>query len=191
MSGDSAPVLCGVSAPHFLLGVMREYAPFFEWFDKGRKELGVVEDLVESLKASGVADWRKPRLQHPDPPDCVCVNAFGQFVAVEVVEAVSEEAAELTAKGHSVYRRWNAGEFGSHVARLLRKKDQKTYHGGPYAETVACIFTDEPMLTFDQAAAELIQASFGPFTQLTGAFLLFSYSPHTKSYPVIPIKFVK
>ena len=68
---------------------MRTYAPFFEWFDKGRKELGVVEELLESLNREGRVHFHSPRLQMPDPPDCVCVNRSGSQVALEVAEVYS------------------------------------------------------------------------------------------------------
>ena len=37
---------------------MREYAPFFEWFAKDRKELGVVEELLVSLNRETRAGLR-------------------------------------------------------------------------------------------------------------------------------------
>jgi hypothetical protein len=168
---------------------MREYAPFFEWFDKGLKELGVVEQLIESLNATSSVRLRSPHLHRPDPPDCVCVNMSGEPVAIEVVEAVCAQAAHLTARGESVFRVWREGELRTHIGHLLAEKDQKIYHGGPYSEVVACIFTDEPLLTGDHVRSELSDASFGPFRQLSSGFLLLSYDPGTKSYPVFPLKF--
>jgi len=168
---------------------MRKYAPFFEWFDNGHKELGVVEELVKSLNAAGYANLRKPQLCRPDPPDCTCLNSLGESVAVEVVEAVCEHAARRTAQGESVFRKWREGEFRNHIARLLREKDQKTYHGGPYAETIACVFTDEPLLTAQDISSDFDGVRFGPFHQLTSGFLLLSYDPSTKSYPVFPLRF--
>jgi hypothetical protein len=53
---------------------------------------------------------------------------------------------------------------------------------------IVCVFTDEPMLTLDAAIAELVHADFGAFCQLTRAFLLLSYNPGTKSYPVVPLR---
>jgi hypothetical protein len=168
---------------------MRAYAPFFEWFDKGQKELGVVEELVKSLKLAGFADLRKPRLNRPDPPDCVCENQLGDRVAVEVAEVVCERAARLTAQGEDVFRRWRDGELRVHIDRLLGEKDRKRYLGGPYSETILCLFTDEPMPTLDQAKSDLSDAKFGPFHQLTSGFLLLSYNPGTKSYPTLQLPF--
>jgi hypothetical protein len=168
---------------------MKEYAPFFEWFDKGQKELGVVEELIESLNATKRTHLHTPQLYRPDPPDCVCENALGERVAIEVSEVVCERAAELTAQGHAVYRRWNDGELATHIARLLRAKDAKTFNGGPYAEIVTCLFTDEPAISGEYASSQLKDPQFGVFKQLTSGFLLLSYDQATKSYPVVPLRF--
>jgi tetratricopeptide (TPR) repeat protein len=76
-----------------------------------------------------------------------------------------------------------------HIGHLLGEKDRKIYHGGPYTEMVACVFTDEPLLTGERVRSELGDASFGPFEQLTSGFLVLSYDPGTKSYPVFPLRF--
>jgi hypothetical protein len=165
---------------------MRKYAPFFEWFDRGVKELGVVSELLNSLNREG-AVLSEPRLQVPDPPDCYCVGADGSAVAVEVTEVVCKEAARLKAQGQNVMRDWRPGELRQHVAEQLRDKDAKRFHGGPYSGIAVCLFTDEPMITLDQAHRELGIGSFGPFEQLTAAYLVMSYNPATKDYPVIAL----
>ena len=134
-----------------------------------------------------VRAFEAPRIQKPDPPDCVCVNAAGESVAVEVAEVVSEEAARLTAQGNSVARVWRPGELIAYVDQLLADKDRKTYHGGPYAGIAVALFTDEPMLTLQEATSELNSASFGPYSQITSAYLLLSYDPYAKSCPVIAL----
>lgn len=149
---------------------MKECAPFFEWFEKGRKELGVVEELFESVNRVGRTGLHSPQIYRPDPPDSICLNSSADRVALDVAEVVCEEAARLTAQGHRVMRVWRPGELTTRVAELLAEKDKKTFHGGPYAEIVASLFTDEPMLTSEQANSELSGASFGPFKQLTAAF---------------------
>jgi hypothetical protein len=166
---------------------MKRYAPFFEWIDQGRKELGVVEDLLESLNRSG-AGLSSPRLHRPDPPDCTCIDASGNVLALEVTEVVCETAARLTAQGQDVMRVWNPGELSTHIASRLADKDSKRFNGGPFAGTVVCLFTDEPMLTVQQARDELKGTAFGPFKQLTAAYLLMSYDTSTKTYPVLPLR---
>lgn len=100
---------------------MRRYASFFEWYDKGTKELGVAETLVEALTQAGESGLHSPIEFSPDPPDCVCQDANGDLVAIEVAEVVCERAARLVAQGHDVYRVWQPGELRSHVARELGK----------------------------------------------------------------------
>lgn len=168
-----------------LLKKGRQYASFFEWPDKSQKELGVVEELISSLNIG----LHSLSIYKPDPPDCICENSSGGLVAVEVVEVVCQDSAKLNAQGKNVHRIWKSGELTSHIERLLTQKDGKNYHGGPYVDTIACLFTDEPMLTFAYAQAELEPVCFGPFLQLTSAFLLFSYDPASRSYPVLPLKF--
>jgi hypothetical protein len=111
----------------------------------------------------------------------------GGTVAIEIAELVSEEAVRRTAAGEQVVRVWRPGDVISSVSTLLQRKDTKTFHGGPFSKTLVCLFTDEPTLTFEAARTELTSAKFGPFRQITGAFLLFSYQPGTKSYPVLTL----
>ena len=168
---------------------MKTYASFFEWHSKGQKELGVVEELLVALNHGAHLDLQSPREFTPDPPDCVCQNASGALVAIEVAEVVCEEATRLNAQGHAVYRHWKPGELGVHVSHVLNDKDRKVFHGGPYQATIACLFTDEPALTVAQARAELGSQVFGPFEQLTAAYLLFSYDPGSRTYPLVELIF--
>jgi hypothetical protein len=166
---------------------MKTYASFFEWYDRGQKELGVVEELVTALNCTIGDVLREPMENFPDPPDCVCRNAAGESVAIEVAEVVCEEATRLNAQGTNVYRHWQTGDLAAHISRTLAVKDAKSFHGGPYFSTIACLFTDEPALTFEQAESELSACWFGPYSQITAAYLLFSYRPATQSYPLISL----
>jgi hypothetical protein len=168
---------------------MKDYASFFEWHNKGQKELGVVEELIVALNRGANLGLHAPSEFSPDPPDCVCLSASGGTVAIEVAEVVCEEATRLNAKGSHVYRQWRPGELTTHIARQLADKDQKTFHGGPYQSIVACLFTDEPALTVADAESELAAQRFGPFSQLSAAYLLFSYQPATQLYPVVELRF--
>jgi hypothetical protein len=166
---------------------MKTYASFFEWHSKGQKELGVVEELVVALNRTAALGLHSSREFSPDPPDCICLDASGNSVAIEVAEVVCQEATRLNAQGHAVYRSWQSGELVSEVGRVLKGKDGKTFHGGPYRAIIACLFTDEPALTVTQATAELSGQLFGPFTQLSAAYLLFSYDPGSKTYPIVKL----
>ena len=167
---------------------MKTYASFFEWHNKGRKELGVAEQLVVALNRSAHLGLHAAREFSPDPPDCVCLNAAGAAVAIEVAEVVCEKAVRLNAQGSEVYRLWRPGELAAHVARELADKDRKVFYGGPYQSIIACLFTDEPALTLAQAESELANHIFGPCVQLSAAYLLFSYQPDSQSYPAVPLR---
>lgn len=166
------------------LGVMREYAGFFEWKKRDLKELGVVEELLRALNKGTEFALHSPRIQRPDPPDCACLDRHGRCIGIEVVEAVCDEAARRNAAGESVTRVWRPGEFSWHVRELLEAKDKKTYLGGPYHEIWVCVFTDEPMLSVEQARNEVEHEVFGPLSQISRAFLLMSYDSASRSYPV-------
>ncbi|WP_310384306.1 hypothetical protein [Roseateles sp.] len=170
---------------------MRRYASFFEWPDKARKELGVVEELVKALNRDQFAGYGAPESFSPDPPDCICTNPLGEKVAFEVVEVVCEVAARMNAQGNDVFRNWVRGELTEHVSGLLAQKDSKTFHGGPYASVVVCLFTDEPLLTIDRLELELAGKLFGPYEQVDRAYLVVSYDPSTKTYPVVELNLLK
>lgn len=170
-----------------LLNAGRQYASYFEWPEKQGKELGVAEEFVDSLNSENSLGLFELRLQCPDPPDLTCLDANGGRVAIEIAEIVCEDAVRRTAQGEEVLRVWRPGDLASSVSALLHRKDTKTFHGGPFAQTLVCLFTDEPMLTIQAAREELSASTFGPFKQITGAFLLFSYLPATQSYPVIKL----
>jgi hypothetical protein len=170
-----------------LLNKGRRYASFFEWPEKEGKEFGVAEEFVETLNAETRLGLSNLQLQRPDPPDLICTGAAGDRVAIEIAEVVSEEAVRRTAAGEQVLRVWRSGDLRSSVSVLLQRKDRKRFHDGPFSQIFVCLFTDEPMLTFEAARAELDKAKFGPFKQITGAFLLFSYQPSTKTYPLLKL----
>jgi hypothetical protein len=103
------------------------------------------------------------------------------------VEVVCEDAARLNEQGVEVFRNWRAGELTAHIAKLLAEKDSKTFNGGPFASITVCMFTDEPLLTIDRLEVELADKYFGPYKQVDSAYLVVSYDPATKTYPVIEL----
>lgn len=168
---------------------MKKYAPFFEWPEKNRKELGIVENLIESLNKN-INQYHSPESYKNDPPDCICRNETGELVAIEVSEVVCEDAARENSQGNDVYRVWRFGELTEHIAQRLIEKDKKTYDGGPYAEMVICLFTDEPSLRLEEITHELDTHNFGHFTQITSGYLMFSYNAHKKTYPVLKLNII-
>jgi hypothetical protein len=168
---------------------MKRYAAYFGDRDREQAELGVAEEVIRSLELGGLRQLTNLSSNRPDPPDCICVNEAGDRVAIEVSEVVCADAARLNAHGHDVYRDWQPGEFCDRISLQLATKDSKQFHGGPYAEIVACLFTDEPIMNSDRVAKELENALFGPFRQLTSAYLVLSYDPATKGYPLYVLPF--
>jgi len=73
---------------------LRNYANHWEWFDKQRKELGIVEDWLKSMHLAEENTYVMPRLgPHPNhAPDCLVSNENGEIVAVELCEFVCEKA---------------------------------------------------------------------------------------------------
>lgn len=165
----------------------RRYAGFFDWPDKAVKERGVVANLLRSLNDNGDNELSNPTIFQPDPPDVVCDTCDGRKVAIEVTEVVSAEAACRVAQGQSVYRLWGPGELFEHIDAAARKKDSKSFNGGPYSSYRLCFFTDEPDLSFEKARKELSEARIGPLEKISRVYLLFTYDPSTKGYPIIEI----
>ncbi len=55
---------------------------------------------------------------------------------------------------------------------------------------MACLFTDEFDLVYEEVREELKQVRFGPMRQLTAAYLVFSYNAHVKDYQVVELEFI-
>jgi hypothetical protein len=123
-------------------------------------ELGIVEDLLESIECSGEAIYVDP-VSGANPPDCIARGIGGERVAIEVTEFVCRTAVEINQKADRaaiarfepdvmVARVWQRSDFLQHLERLLKTKDGKTYVGGPFARVVLLVHTDEPMLIRSQ-----------------------------------------
>lgn len=171
-----------------LLSSRRKYASFFEWIDKEGKEFSVGEELLKALNQASSPQLSNLAPCNPDPPDLACQDAQGNLIAIEVSEIVCEEAVRLNQQGQNVYRIWQDGELQAAIAERLIRKDKVILHGGPYRSLYICLFTDEMMLTYQDARVELSGVIFGPFDQITDAFLLFSYQPDMKCYPVVRLR---
>jgi len=163
------------------------YAGFFQSPRKDWSELSVVEELVVSLEREGFDSLHNPQVFSPDPPDVICLGSGNLPVAVEVVEAVSQDAVALNAQGRKVTKWWDAAEFVTHVCGLVLAKDAKTFNGGPFQRKIVCVHTDEPVVMPDEVRVALAGIPPMRLTQIAAAYLLFSYDPGTKSYPVLRI----
>jgi len=149
------------------------------------------------MQARGMSRYQNPRSRLEDPPDCAANNLDGQPVAIEVTELVSEAAvamneaarsgrAQFPALDRMVIARWDEMLFIAHLDSVLTRKDQKTLIGGPYAEYVVLVHTDEPLLVRSTVEMWLSNRTFGPYHQITRAYFLFSYEPGN-GYPFIEL----
>jgi len=176
----------------------RTYAAFRELGPKELKEVDAVRDLFNSLEEGGGLQYRGLRGSLADPPDCIAVNGLGHCIGIEVTEFVSEEATRLNeAQRRKLGRRpgitemvmaeWTEVGFLDHMTALLDDKDAKALIGGPFAEYIVVVHTDEPLLVRRQVESWVAKHVFGPHTQITSAYLLFSYEPGL-GYPFVQLQ---
>lgn len=153
----------------------RKYAGFFHWPDKRIRELGVAVAFVATARNSGVADLLSPTPSTEDPPDVVARTQNGNLVAIELVELVDERLAAQGRKPSRLFRMWTEPDLQAALERLVREKDSKTFHGGPYSKILLVIHCDEP--TADEAKCEraLVHLSVDGLQQIDEAYLLLSY----------------
>ena len=162
------------------------YASFFDWPDKPIKELGIVRDLLDSIETDG-GNHGIVKVHHhrPDPPDCVGTSANGERTAFEVTEFVDEKAIVRNKRGENVLKEWGKRELTLKINSIVKNKDSKAYHGGPYSKLALVIHTDEPLLSDIGCNEILREQKFGPCQRITDIWLLFSYVPGRQSYPYL------
>ncbi len=168
------------------------YASFFDWPDKPVKEHGVVCDLLESIEAEGGHHGiLKLRSHQPDPPDCVGTAASGERIAFEVTELVDQDTIKRNRRGENVWKEWTQDELLLKIEGIVRRKDSKTLHGGPYSKVVLVIHTDEPLLRQMPLGEILRDQKLFPCQKITDAYLLLSYQPGRESYPFFRLEAVR
>lgn len=170
------------------LSKMRKYASHFDWHNKQRKELGVVEALFEGMKAAGASIYHSPKYSKKDPPDCVAEDNDGEIIGIEVTELVDEQAISENQKGTRVYRDWETHKVINAIKEILKEKDTKNYIGGPYFKLILIIFTDELTISSERYSLILNSKVFPTCKQINEVYFLFSYDPGIKSYPYIHLK---
>ena len=172
-----------------ILYEQRKYAHFFEWPDKQVKERGIVECLLESMQLNGEIPFRNLR-RGPSPnqaPDCIAEDNTGETIAIEVTEFVSSKAIEMNQKGKDVYRNWKPDEVLNELQKIITKKDEVTYFGGPFYKIVLVIHTDELVLDHEAYSTILSEARFET-QKIDEVFFLFSYRPQVETYPYVRLK---
>jgi len=155
----------------------RAYAGFWSWPDREVAELGVAQDLLESLaRESGTKPWKvRSRGVGNDPPDCEATDEHGKRIGIEITELVDQQHAG----GESTnWSEWDELKTQEYVAERLASKDDPSHlQGGPYHKYYVILFTDEPMLPARRLRLLLEHATFGPFRLIDGAWVLASYEP--------------
>ncbi len=171
-----------------ILKSRRKYASFFEWPNKELKEMGIAKSFSNSLMMFFNIRILDLKINSKDPPDIICKDNENKKIALEITEIVCRKSIELNQKGKDVYRQWKLDELVGYVQNSLKDKDRKLFNNGPYDKIYVCLFTDELTLSFYDLKNSLESIYFGEFTKITDAFMLFSYDPGIKQYPLLRLK---
>lgn len=166
----------------------REYVRFWEWPDARTKERAIAEELTASLGGRGGPSLFGLRYPAQSPPDIVARDADGRDVGIEVAQLAPRETAWQHGYGQPVFRRWTAREVISTVEERIREADRKKVHGGPYAELLLLILTNEPKICYDDYAEALSEHLFAETRQLTRVYVLFSYDHADRGYRCVELK---
>jgi|SRR5688572_4927129 len=171
----------------------RKYAGFHHSRNKSVMERGIGGSFAESWERLEGVRIRDVRSSEREPPDLLADDSDGGLVGIELTEFVSQAAIEANEAGRFCYYAWRDEEAVAELQRIVQTKDAKpfapTADSRPYRRRVLVIHTDE-MVASPGAYRELLgRASFGPVTQLSDAFLLFSYHPaEGPTYPLIRLR---
>ena len=159
----------------------KQYARYWNWFDRGKKELGIIRDWLEAVEAvecdGGNHCLVEVHAFTPDPPDSVGKTEDRQLVAIEVTELVDEETVVHYERGQRDWKNWGPDELIAKLREIVNEKDAKEFHGGPYSKKILVIYTDEPVLRQSNCSQILRGQNFGPCRQINEVYLLFSPDP--------------
>jgi len=162
-----------------ILAKTRKYSSFWEWPDKEVKERGIVRDWIAATaqnELTGVASTDR------DPPDCIAHDGDGGTVGIEVTELVDQRAVEMNERAtcleDRVYCAWTLQSVTERIEEIIRHKDSKAVHGGPYARLVLVIHCDEPIVVSPCFPLDALgQHVFSQPERITEVYLLLSYRP--------------
>jgi hypothetical protein len=169
----------------------RAHAGYHDCHDKPLKDFGIIVSLLKGLNDPGT-------ILRPGPcprraPGLIAMRPDGQLSAFEVVALVSAStvwaAQRFVELQGRVVARLDEAETISAIEDLLHDKDARIYHGGPYAEIKIVIHTDEAMLRTATTIPVLLAHEFGPYSKLTGAYVVFSYNPRSGSCDFVRLRF--
>lgn len=169
----------------------RKYARFFDWHDKPRKELGILEDLLETMIRRTQDYYHSPKVLKNDPPDCTLLDRNDNLIAVEITELVSEEAVRNAEQGKFAWKFWLLEDVLKEIDSILKEKDTKDYHGGPYKKVIVVIHTDEYSMNYATYAADVGKVVFSGYHLIDEAYLFFSFDPAEECCPYIKLNIKK
>jgi hypothetical protein len=167
----------------------RVHAGFFEWPDRDVKERGIAEVFLGAATREPGAPFSdlQSREAGQDPPDCEALNSHGQRLAIEVSELVSERSVKAAQRGRLVDTAWSDADLAGAIERRLAAKDGVRLKGGPYAEYVVLLHSDEPEVTPEVVERVLATHTFAKPLQIDRAYVLLSYDPGRGGYPYFRI----
>lgn len=174
----------------------RGYADHFCWpLDRDLEEYGIVKIFTESLDDNGQLFFDRNSLRERgrgnDPPDCEATDLFGNNIGIEVTELVDPVAIEkLKKSGVYEWAEWDKPKIIRAIDERLKVKDRPSkIKGGPYANYIIIMHTDEPYLNEIYVNSLLKNVIFEKRKLINRAFLLLSYDPKVKKYPYVELTF--
>lgn len=163
----------------------RPNSSFFAWPDRQIAESGICRIFAEAALAESGFPLTGIVSREADPPDCEALDADGRRIAIELTELVDGAANALAKQGGGVQviACWDRAKFEREVRARLARKDSVKLLGGPYAEYWVIVHCDEPLVSVASVEDWLSELGFGPFNQISRAYLLLSYDPTRGGYP--------
>jgi hypothetical protein len=161
----------------------RKYANFFEGGSKEQKESSVCEEWLNTYGAINGYDLTTLKKVDDQWPDNEVNTINGQRCGIEVNELVDSNCIRLNEKGEDVYRLWNEPEILDAITNRLKAKNTKS-HGGKYKKLIVLIHTDEFEITFGTYSSVIEKHTFNDLENIDEAYLVYSYNPYFKAYPI-------
>ncbi len=166
----------------------RKHADFFNWGNKETKERSICYKFTQYLFDTNGEVFDLVSLGG-DPPDCIAKTKNTE-VGIEVVELVDQKAIEdrIRLKKHWVHQQaWTTEKLMENLNKLIQGKDspkKKVELLRKYERYIALIHTDEPELTAQDFDALFSSNHIKSTDLVTEAYILFSYDPQTRNYPI-------
>ena len=112
---------------------------------------------------------------------------MGKLCGIEVTELADNECIILNEKNKDVYRHWSNEDIIEGIEKRLRTKNARS-HGGQYQKLIVLIHTDEFEIAYDIFNKIIEEHEFPGLKNIDDAYLVYSYDPRYKHYPVSILK---